>query len=830
MRKVFKRITALALTAAVAISAECGGVRIQSVSPEVRISKAAESSGRYVADIMVSHRESKEAAQEELGEEYTILDRDFNEGMSGHSWIGYTTTNDADMAIKDLKVMGMDGNYSESDYKELLDRHKEVIAEQLNTVIPAIIEYTKNYDAGMKTASYIHTLLNVFHEDDSDKNVGDLLLELGRRLVDDRNDLKAKETLEMMFVQGNDSAIRSIEKLLTQAQDTKLVKKGSWLTRMSLLGPDGLYAVYKQAYPGKTRSYVNKMIENDLGDEANAIFTEINNLQSILKEGEESKLYEAMGDEKATDEIVSEYEDKEEVDVSLDSDTDELLEASYMAASDAAETMELNAQMTEMVVIENLKNTPYGSTKSMYDFFMDKNLKKSDLYTMAYVLSDGQKSIINDLGLYPVFESILSEYNENVSTEAEADEDMDLSDMDEGILSVYDGVDRSVFDGDTAITADTLKNMETKQVDDVLSPEGNKGNLKLAVAMTVVGSLSAYMAVKSFAYDTKMLYKPVREVVYEITPKVTKMQNEFRLMIKYENAWKLNWIEMYAGNSYLPEGFKLSALEYEGADTAKTINETYKYAAEKLKNTRLGEQLEKFTVGNKEAHMHFYGNAIDANMQKTITKQVPDKVSKVPKAGWGARIGYTLGAVLALAFAGYEIYLLTRSHSVEFTHIPANMVYKTTEGDVHYMTYHAVRDKAGNVTDLHDKKGDGWQVIYTTTDSNAGDPVLASSLTVSDSNKSSDPDIEYLLDFDQSSQSNLADKKYTGKSTKSVYITYRTGTEESAEVEGEAASDDEAPEQTSVFAWPGMLWVLLAILVIAGIAAGAGVYYRKRKK
>lgn len=830
MRKVFKRITALALTAAVAISAECGGVRIQSVSPEMRISKAAESSGRYVADIMVSHRESKEAAQEELGEEYTILDRDFNEGMSGHSWIGYTTTDDADMAIKDLKVMGMDGNYSESDYKELLDRHKEVIAEQLNTVIPAIIEYTKNYDAGMKTASYIHTLLNVFHEDDSDKNVGDLLLEMGRRLVDDRNDLKAKETLEMMFVQGNDSAIRSIEKLLTQAQDTKLVKKGSWLTRMSLLGPDGLYAVYKQAYPGKTRSYVNKMIENDLGDEANAIFTEINNLQSILKEGEESKLYEAMGDEKATDEIVSEYEDKEEVDVSLDSDTDELLEASYMAASDAADTMELNAQMTEMVVIENLKNTPYGSTKSMYDFFMDKNLKKSDLYTMAYVLSDGQKSIINDLGLYPVFESILSEYNENVSTEAEADEDMDLSDMDEGILSVYDGVDRSVFDGDTAITADTLKNMETKQVDDVLSPEGNKGNLKLAVAMTVVGSLSAYMAVKSFTYDTKMLYKPVREVVYEITPKVTKMQNEFRLMIKYENAWKLNWIKMYAGDSYLPEGFKLSALEYEGTDTAKTINETYKYAAEKLKNTRLGEQLEKFTVGNKEAHMHFYGNAIDANMQKTITKQVPDKVSKVPKAGWGARIGYTLGAVLAFAFAGYEIYLLTRSHSVEFTHIPANMVYKTTEGDVHYMTYHAVRDKAGNVTDLHDKKGDGWQVIYTTTDSNAGDPVLASSLTVSDSNKSSDADIEYLLDFDQSSQSNLADKKYTGKSTKSVYITYRTGTEESAEVEGEAASDDEAPEQTSVFAWPGMLWVLLAILVIAAIAAGAGVYYRKRKK
>lgn len=821
MKRISKKIISYVLVASV-LSTVCGSNMIQGRIFEEKVAKAAETSGRYVADILVSHKESKEEAEKELGEEYTVLDRDFNEGMSGHSWIGYTTTDDADMAIKDLKVMGMDGNYSESDYKELLDRHKEVIAEQLNTVIPAIIEYTKNYDAGMKTASYIYTLLNVFHEDDSDKNVGDLLLELGRRLANDRNDLKAKETLEMMFVQGNDSAIRSIEKLLTQAQDTKLVEKGSWLTRMSLLGPDGLYAVYKQAYPGKSRSYVNKMIEKDLGDEANAIFTEINNLQGILKEGEESKLYEAMGDEKAIDEIVSEYEDKEEVDVSLDSDTDELLEASYKVASDAAETMELNAQMAEMVVIENLKNTPYGPTKSMYDFFMDKNLKKSDLYTMAYVLTDGQKSIINDLGLYPVFESILSEYNENVSTEAEADADMDLSGMDAGILSVYDGVDRSVFDGDTAITADTLKNMETKQVDDVLSPEGNKGNLKLAVAMTVVGSLSAYMAVKSFAYDTKMLYKPVREVVYEITDKVTKMENEFRLMIKYENAWKLSWIDMNAGKSFLPEGFKLSALEYEGEDTAKLINDAYKKAEEKLGNNSWGRELKKFTEGNKKAYMKFYGDAIDANMQKTITKQVPDKVSKVPKAGWGARIGYTLGAVLAFAFAGYEIYLLTRSHSVEFTHIPANMVYKTTEGDVHYMTYHAVRDKAGNVTDLHDKKGDGWQVIYTTTDNNAGDPVLASSLAVSDSNKSSDTDIKYVIDFDQSSQSNLADKKYTGKSTKSVYITYRTGAEEDG--------GDEADVEGTVFAWPGMLWVLILLVLIFGVGAVTAVYIRKRKK
>ncbi|MBQ4462915.1 MAG: hypothetical protein II915_00710, partial [Eubacterium sp.] len=116
MKRISKKIISYVLVVAV-LSTVCGSNRIQGRIFEEKVAKAAETSGRYVADILVSHKESKEEAEKELGEEYTVLDRDFNEGMSGHSWIGYTTTDDADMAIKDLKVMGMDGNYSESDYK-----------------------------------------------------------------------------------------------------------------------------------------------------------------------------------------------------------------------------------------------------------------------------------------------------------------------------------------------------------------------------------------------------------------------------------------------------------------------------------------------------------------------------------------------------------------------------------------------------------------------------------------------------------------------------------------------------------------------------------------
>ncbi|MBR0119730.1 MAG: hypothetical protein IJM01_06350, partial [Eubacterium sp.] len=148
MRITGKRITAVTLTFALTLTSVCGGVRIHGVTPEVKEAQAAEVAGKYVLDVRISHKSSKAEAEQEMGPDYTVLDKDFNDGMSGHAWIGYSTTDDPDHAIKDIKVMGMDGKYSESDYKTLLDNHKQAIEDQLETVIPAIIEYAKNYDAG----------------------------------------------------------------------------------------------------------------------------------------------------------------------------------------------------------------------------------------------------------------------------------------------------------------------------------------------------------------------------------------------------------------------------------------------------------------------------------------------------------------------------------------------------------------------------------------------------------------------------------------------------------------------------------------------------------
>ena len=847
MGRTTRRILSITLSFAVTLATVCGGIRIWGVTPDVKEAKAAETTGKYISDVRVSHKSSKAEAEQELGPDYTVLDKDFNDGMSGHAWIGYSTTDNADFAITDMKVMGMDGRYSESDFQTLLDNHKQTIEDQMDIVIPAIIEYAKNYDAGMKTASAVCNLLNMFYEDDSEKNMGDLLLEMGRAFSKNKGDSKTRDTLKKIFVEGNNSVIVAIENLLLKAGDTQLVKNGSWLTRMSLLGPNGLYDIYKNLNSGRSRSSINNEIAKEYGDDAKALLDEMSGLREIIKEAEESTVAQNADDESAVDEMISEVTEAEDPDVPFDAGEDEIADAVCQEAENATNAMDLSFQISNYAIVELLKHTPYGNTKTMYDFFTNENIKKSDLYTMAYVLSDGQKNIVNDVGVFPLFESALSEFTEENPSELE-----ELPDLGVGILSVYGGVDRSVFDGDTAITSETLKNMETKQVKDVLTPKIDPLNMVLAICSALAGICFTGMAIRAFSYEMKETFVEAARWVEKITPVVETMQKNVRIMNAYENAWKIQYLEAQYGIDFGAES--LSALEINEGTAAK-IEKTYDDIIKRLKangdaGRKVAIDLEKATLKNKRTFMDFYDVQIRNKMYVQEKYTVTNKF-KIARGSIGARVACILGAAAAFAFAGYEIYCMTRKETVEFTHIPAKMVSRTYGDEVNYVTYHATTTASDDTTDLHDKKGTGWQVVYTTTDKNIGDPILASSLRVQDQNTSIDSDEIGLLDFDGSAPSNLTNKTYTGKDMTPVYIFFKTGTEpeeEVAEAAEEVAEDEAAPAETetpqetaepvaeepstegTVFGGSGMIWIILIIVVVAGGAAGFGIYFRKRRK
>ncbi len=831
MSKIGKRITAVTLTFALTLTSVCGGVRIHGVTPEVKEAQAAGNTGKYVSDIVISYASSKEKAEKELGPDYIVLDKNFNDGMSGNSWIGYTTTDNENEAITDIKAMPMDGKYSTSDYETLLKNQKHVIEVQLDAVIPAIIEFAKNYDAELETAQLVYRLLNTYYEDDTDKNMGDFLLEKGRALAKNRKDSKSISDLEKIYMEGNNYVVSSIESLVVNASDTRLKKNGSWITRMSMLGPNGLYDIYKQTVGGNKKS-INKALDEEFSDVAEILLGGMETFREKIREGEKSEIAKADGDEAALKRIESDLSGDDIEEVSYDSDPEELLETAYKEAENGTEVAGTVSDMAAYSISKLLKDTPYGTGKTLYDLFMDENLTKKDLYPMAYSLSNGQKSILEIMGVYPLFESALAEYTEKDGG------DLDDFEFDEKLISVYEGVDRSVFDGDTAITADTLKNMETKQFDDFLTPVNLSGSnyTMLAVLGVIMAGIATGYAVRSYTYETKILF--ANEEYYDKYVLNTMKKNKLK-MLSYENAWKVHYLEEMG---YLEEG--TLAKVAPGAKELEEINRIYEETYQSMrefgssKEIRFINRLDRAGLNQRTSYISKYEQKIKLQIQRVQHPGESIKV-KVPRAEYTTRIAASIGAVLAIAFAGYEIYCMTHHDKINFAHIPANIVCRTYEGDVAYLAYHAVTTKSGKAADIHDKKGKGWQVLYTTSDYRMGDPILTSSLSVVGGNASSDPEMVPVTYFDEGGAADLADDEYTGAETDRASMFFKRGTEPIEEVapdetetpEEEAEAGEKEPStEGSVFGGAGMIWIILILVVVAAGAAGVGVYIRKRKK
>ena len=81
--------------------------------------------------MIISYGKTADEAKQWLTDNgYEVLDKNLNEGADDTFstkravYLGYKTTNDADEAITDMKLMNMKGGYSVQDYQMLLDEQK----------------------------------------------------------------------------------------------------------------------------------------------------------------------------------------------------------------------------------------------------------------------------------------------------------------------------------------------------------------------------------------------------------------------------------------------------------------------------------------------------------------------------------------------------------------------------------------------------------------------------------------------------------------------------------------------------------------------------------
>jgi hypothetical protein len=228
------KITAAVLTSALALQ-----------QPVQLIAQAAQTP-EYLSEVIISYGNSDDESKKWLSDNgYQVVDQNLNQGAEGGaewmSWaglasekrsvyLGYKTTQNANEAITDMKIMNMNGGYSYEAYEQVLEEIKKEKEHFLNNMQKALDEYRENYKNGVTKAKVAHDNLNKFFDDDTGKYMGDLLLNT-MKTEDEaawEKDPKNHADMVTILMQGNSTVVSEIMQNLAFASDTA---EDSWLDR-----------------------------------------------------------------------------------------------------------------------------------------------------------------------------------------------------------------------------------------------------------------------------------------------------------------------------------------------------------------------------------------------------------------------------------------------------------------------------------------------------------------------------------------------------------------------------------------------------------------------
>ena len=692
---------------------------------------AASSGKKYVKEVILSYGDTAEAAKKWLTDnDYEVLDSNLNDGADDTFstkravYLGYKTTDKADEAITDMKVMNMKGGYSIQDYQMLLSEQKDNLKVFFDNFKVAVQEYRNNYNAKQQRAIAAHDMLNMLYDDDTKQNLGDLLLNRVREeYTDDEynalsDEQKAKVgDMTTILMQGNSNAILTMEQNIAMATDES---ETPWINR------------YQEA-----KTY-DEMLD-DLVD--NQDFT--------VKEAEKELASKYDDDAKKIALNIENYRTyvaKYDIDeLSLES-----TEAELEAYQKEHEDFDCSAWLAVRMQCEVLKALTNDDDVTLYDliFSDDYDVTGDDmymLYPLVSVLSDGQRACLDFLSLYQL---ISLGTNDDSTAKATMDELGIASSEELKNVSVYDGVDRTVFGEDVALTGDAYK---------LQASTGNSAaeNWYSSFSTTTI------ILVTSFAVSTAMT---AGSWIY--SSHLSKVADRIK-------------------------NYNLSNARRQAAASKKWIhaNETDLSNLRRAGETENAEKLAKEIEDFKKKY------------DKELTAVKDAKAASKSASLWSKIMNYAsvamtcITAVLLAVSIWSTVDDIMDYYNATYAPIPSNMVNQgVDDNDEKVYTYYKavkcnrvaqnmVTDSTkllGDYGDLNGDVGKQWVALYTTTDSAAGDPITTDfKVQYKDTNVPGERTA--LSIFCESVAQNLTNKKagYTYADSKGgIYLFY--GTDENA--------------------------------------------------
>ena len=671
MTKILKRMVAVMLIFTLALIAPMQNIR----------SDAAEKSVKYIKEFKLFIKkqgglaDAKEWCRSQTDADWHVVEKDLNDGADAMFtkpvgvFLCYCTTENPKEAVRDIAVMNEKGNYSESLYEQILNTQKGEYRDLVKNLKLQVKNYQNNLKNNVKTAVEARDILNEYKEDDSGKLLGDILAEL------DLDQEKDVEKLTDILLQANGQVVLFIQQQLTLASESG---NRSWLDRMEQVGGyDKLYAKFKTAYNG----------DDTLAKR---------NMDAKFKE-KASVIADSWDELKEHFDNVKKYEERSGI--------------TSMSEEQLVEWKKNNLKSPEGAIYEqesafvsNLAKYKYEG-KTLLSFFSqdkseisDKNLYK--LYPMVASLQDGQfAGIDSSVNLYMLVNqafsaTLLNDYEKGKLGEAKnemnAEEKTDLEKSQKNlenmldlqkkgeVKSIYEGVDREVFNGGVAVTSDAL---EYSKGSEIKWTEQFYNKIGVTQSLTAIGLFIGISATMTMAaVKNSMLEKTAQSVVHDfhVGDQADDISQEIIDLVD---------------NTY----YKVNAFEKDGIVT---------HQIEKLANS-----------GDKGGQA-----AWDAIIKESYKRNTTARVLQ------GIKIGMSIALLLVtVADIALTVYSLYQVYNKDHLPIPKCMVDLSTNEnkETSYVTYKTVRDNSGNPGDLNGNSSRQWLALYQTYDDRVGEPIVA---------------------------------------------------------------------------------------------------------
>ena len=519
---------------------------------------AAGTQGKYVRDVIIVTADNYDQAVIRAAEaskktddnrQYTVFKDPIYDSGTTKTYLCYSTTNKASLALTSIKAMNMEGGWSYDEYNKYLDELWSKAGMLVDDMLTAVREYNVNLAAKTPNAVYAKSVLDLLYEDDSQQTVSAFFAEAGTVVfADTAKENEYKTRLTTFVMEANTSILCSIENALMLACADSYKGAGNNLF-------DGMEQNTFLASVNGMKGYTQ--YDTYAADIINSLPEAQENLFFYMNSGHP---YTAAMEEIALmleDAVISEARDEGKDDLEIIAEREEDMEEMRELAADEENPLDLDEEQLEVAqalrAYEEYYNglspenqTKYTTGRMLYAAFSEceysgykdengereytslldlvmkydlndaltpvENYQKSDFYPMIHLMSPGQRAMLK-VGFTQFVSSVatpteLLNVNKAVTLAAlneQAEEGEEITDKD--TVSVYYGVDRSLFEKDSGIALTSKAIAESKEKPLGASDDKYKKMDQIATyAMIASGATAALLTGGALGFTAAMYF------------------------------------------------------------------------------------------------------------------------------------------------------------------------------------------------------------------------------------------------------------------------------------------------------------------------------------